>query len=110
MSECFGAKDVSFSGYSTTDLLHVIDLNFFVSENKDCRLAFVAMMGSVLQSQCTCHGLDHHNLYRCNVLQQAIHNRSYFSKYLCTVNICYSQKCLVAVLIGNKSADLLLDI
>ncbi|XP_017318554.1 GDNF family receptor alpha-like isoform X3 [Ictalurus punctatus] len=78
LSECFGAKDVSFSGYSTTDLLHVIDLNFFVSENKDCRLAFVAMMGSVLQSPCTCHGLDHHNLYRCNVLQQAIHNRSYF--------------------------------
>ncbi|XP_053476530.1 GDNF family receptor alpha-like isoform X2 [Ictalurus furcatus] len=48
------------------------------SENKECRLAFVATMGSVLQSPCTCHGLDHHNLYRCNVLQQAIHNRSYF--------------------------------
>ncbi|KAF4090030.1 hypothetical protein AMELA_G00045010 [Ameiurus melas] len=78
LSKCFGAKDVSFIGYSTTDLLHVIDLNFFVSENKECRLAFVATVGSVLQSPCTCHGLDHHNLYRCNVLQQAIHNRSYF--------------------------------
>ncbi|KAB5582020.1 hypothetical protein PHYPO_G00182390 [Pangasianodon hypophthalmus] len=78
LSKCFGSEDVSFSGYSNTDLLHVIDLNFFVSGNKECRLAFVATMGSVLRSPCTCHGLDHHNLYRCNVLQQAIHNRSYF--------------------------------
>ncbi|XP_060780904.1 GDNF family receptor alpha-like [Neoarius graeffei] len=78
LSKCFGSEDVSFSGYSTTDLLHVIDLNFFVSGNKECRLAFVATMGSVLQSPCTCQGLDHHNLYRCNVLHQAIHSRSYF--------------------------------
>ncbi|GAA6101607.1 GDNF family receptor alpha-like isoform X3 [Tachysurus ichikawai] len=78
LSKCFGSEDVSLSGYSTIELLHVIDLNFFVSGNKACRLAFVDTMGSVLQSLCTCHGLDHHNLYRCNVLQQAIHNRSYF--------------------------------
>ncbi|XP_058236025.1 GDNF family receptor alpha-like [Hemibagrus wyckioides] len=78
LSKCFGSEDVSLSGYSTIELLHVIDLNFFVSGNKECRLAFVATMGSVLQSLCTCHGLDHHSLYRCNVLQQAIHNRSYF--------------------------------
>lgn len=98
LSKCFGSEDQSFSGYSTRDLLHVIDLNFFVSGNKECRLAFVATMGSVLQSPCTCHGLDHPNLYRCNVLQQAIHKRSYFSKYLRTVNICYSQKYLFSVL------------
>lgn len=108
LSKCFGSEDVSLSGYSTIELLHVIDLNFFVSGNKACRLAFVDTMGSVLQSLCTCHGLDHHNLYRCNVLQQAIHNRSYFGKYLCMANICCSQKYLVPVLIGNNSADLLL--
>ncbi|XP_047667858.1 GDNF family receptor alpha-like isoform X2 [Tachysurus fulvidraco] len=78
LSKCFGSEDASLSGYSTIELLHVLDLNFFVSGNKECRLAFVDTMGSVLQSLCTCHGLDHHNLYRCNVLQQAIHNRSYF--------------------------------
>ncbi|KAF7710951.1 hypothetical protein HF521_009823 [Silurus meridionalis] len=78
LSKCFGPDDVSFTGHSSTDLLHVMDLDFFVSGNKECRLAFVATMGTILQSPCTCHGLDHHHLYRCNVLRQAIHNRSYF--------------------------------
>ncbi|TSN48471.1 GDNF family receptor alpha-like [Bagarius yarrelli] len=99
LSKCFGIGEVSLGGYSTTELLHVIDLDFFVGGNKECTSAFVATMGTVLQSGCTCHGLDHHTLYRCNVLKQAIHNRSYFSKYSSSVNICHSQKYLCAELL-----------
>ncbi|KAI5611569.1 GDNF family receptor alpha-like [Silurus asotus] len=95
LSKCFGPDDVSFTGHSAADLLHVMDLDFFVSGNKECRLAFVATMGTILQSPCTCHGLDHHHLYRCNVLRQAIHNRSYFNHLLYIV-VCV---CVVVVVV-----------
>ncbi|KAL7890436.1 hypothetical protein AOLI_G00026940 [Acnodon oligacanthus] len=78
LSNCFGPEDAPFSGYSTRDLIHLIDLDFFLSGDKECRMAFVATMGSVLQSPCTCHGLHRDDLHRCNILQQAMQNRSHF--------------------------------
>ncbi|XP_036429436.1 GDNF family receptor alpha-like [Colossoma macropomum] len=87
LSNCFGQEGAPLSGYSTRDLIHLIDLDIFLSGDKECRMAFVATMGSILQSPCTCHGLHRDDLYRCNILQQAIQNRSHFSKYLRTVTI-----------------------
>ncbi|XP_049337544.1 GDNF family receptor alpha-like [Astyanax mexicanus] len=85
LSKCFGSEEASFSGYSTRELLHLIDADFFRSGDKECRKAFVATMGSPLQSPCTCHGLHHENSYRCNMLKQAVQNRTQFSKYLCSL-------------------------
>ncbi|XP_037394669.1 GDNF family receptor alpha-like [Pygocentrus nattereri] len=78
LSNCFGPEDAPLSEYSIRDLIHLIDLDFFLSGDKECRMAFVATMGSILQSPCTCHGLHRDDLYRCNLLQQAIQNRSHF--------------------------------
>ncbi|KAK1791401.1 hypothetical protein P4O66_013420, partial [Electrophorus voltai] len=78
LSKCFEPEDTPYSEYSTTDLIHIIDLNHFLSEDKECRKAFVATVGSILQSPCTCQELYHHDLYKCNMLQQAIQNRSHF--------------------------------
>ncbi|KAL6487588.1 hypothetical protein MHYP_G00042140 [Metynnis hypsauchen] len=78
LSNCFGPEDAPLSEYSTRDLIHLIDLDFFLSGDKECRMAFVATMGSILQSPCTCHGLHHDDLYRCSILHQAIQNRSHF--------------------------------
>ncbi|XP_076829947.1 GDNF family receptor alpha-like [Brachyhypopomus gauderio] len=78
LSKCFGPEDTPYSEYSTKDLIDVIDLNHFFSDDKECRKAFVATMGSILQRRCTCQQLYHHDLYKCNMVQQAIQNRSHF--------------------------------
>ncbi|XP_062852418.1 GDNF family receptor alpha-like [Trichomycterus rosablanca] len=79
LTKCFGPEVASYVGYSTIELLHVIDPDLLLSEDKECRRAFVDTIGSVLQSRCTCDGLDHPSLVRCNMFQQAIQNRSYFT-------------------------------
>ncbi|XP_072533283.1 GDNF family receptor alpha-like [Salminus brasiliensis] len=78
LSKCFGPEDAPFSGYSTREPLHLIDFDFFLSGDTECRKAFVATMGTELQSTCTCHGLHHDNFYRCNMLQQAVQNKTHF--------------------------------
>ncbi|XP_065104124.1 GDNF family receptor alpha-like [Paramisgurnus dabryanus] len=78
LSECFGAEELPYDGRSTSDWLQQLDPDFFLGEEHQCRVAFVATMGSVLHNPCVCDGVPHHDLHRCNELQQIFQNKSLF--------------------------------
>ncbi|XP_051945807.1 GDNF family receptor alpha-like [Xyrauchen texanus] len=76
--ECFGVVEAPFSENSTSDWLQHLDPDLFLEEEHQCRVAFVATMGSVLHNPCTCDGLRYHHQHKCNELQHMFQNKSLF--------------------------------
>ncbi|XP_052006692.1 GDNF family receptor alpha-like [Xyrauchen texanus] len=78
LSECFGAVEAPYGEHSTSEWLQHLDPDFFLGEEHECRVAFVATMGSILHNPCTCDGLRHHHQHKCNELQHMFQNKSVF--------------------------------
>ncbi|XP_056617378.1 GDNF family receptor alpha-like [Triplophysa dalaica] len=79
LSDCFGAVEAPLDHqHSASDWLQLLDPDFFLGEQQQCRVAFVATMGSVLQNPCICDRLHHQDLHKCNRLQQLFQNKSLF--------------------------------
>nr|XP_055026759.1 GDNF family receptor alpha-like [Misgurnus anguillicaudatus] len=78
LSKCFGAEEVPYDDHTTSNWLQLLDPDFFLGEQHQCRVAFVATMGSVLHEPCVCDGVPHHDLHRCNELQHIFQNKSLF--------------------------------
>lgn len=83
LSDCFGAEETPHDHqHSASDWLQLLDPDFFLREKQQCRVAFVATMGSVLHRPCICDRLHHQDLHKCNRLQHFFQNKSLFSKCL----------------------------
>ncbi|XP_057193187.1 GDNF family receptor alpha-like isoform X2 [Triplophysa rosa] len=79
LSDCFGAEKAPLDHqYSASDWLQLLDPDFFLGEQQQCRVAFVATMGSVLHHPCICDRLHHQDLHKCTRLQQLFQNKSLF--------------------------------
>ncbi|XP_051503437.1 GDNF family receptor alpha-like [Myxocyprinus asiaticus] len=78
LSECFGAVEAPYGEHSTSEWLQHLDPDFFLGEELQCRVAFVATMGSILHNPCTCDGLHHLHQHKCNEFQHMFQNKSLF--------------------------------
>ncbi|XP_068069087.1 GDNF family receptor alpha-like isoform X2 [Danio rerio] len=78
LSKCFEAEESAFD--STSDWLYLLDPDFFLGEDVECRAAFVETVGSVLHHPCTCAGLHHHHQYKCDELKLIFQDKSLFKR------------------------------
>ncbi|XP_056327366.1 GDNF family receptor alpha-like [Danio aesculapii] len=78
LSKCFEAEESAFD--STSDWLYLLDPDFFLGEEVECRAAFVKTVGSVLHHPCTCAGLHHHHQYKCDELKLIFQDKSLFKR------------------------------
>ncbi|KAL2083444.1 hypothetical protein ACEWY4_021217 [Coilia grayii] len=81
LSKCLGTRPVSYYGEASFDWVHHTDLELTLSQERECRMAMVATMGTTLQQSCSCDGLPSYELHKCNKLHQLLHNKSVFITY-----------------------------
>ncbi|XP_071399912.1 GDNF family receptor alpha-like [Centroberyx affinis] len=60
------------------DCIGQMDPALILGGDFQCKMAFLATVGTALQHPCTCKGLYNEDLLKCNVLHDIFHNRSHF--------------------------------
>ncbi|XP_034408386.1 GDNF family receptor alpha-like [Cyclopterus lumpus] len=68
---------------SDSDLQHDecisrMDPAFIRGEESECRIAFLATLGTALHYPCACKGMRNDDMLSCNIIHDVLHNRSHF--------------------------------
>ncbi|XP_062375848.1 GDNF family receptor alpha-like isoform X2 [Sardina pilchardus] len=82
LSKCLGIEPVGLDADSYSEWVNLIDSQLSWSQERECRMALVASMGTMLQQPCNCDGLPIYELHKCNKLHQLLHNKSMFMTHL----------------------------
>uniref|UniRef100_A0A3B4ZPJ1 GDNF/GAS1 domain-containing protein n=1 Tax=Stegastes partitus TaxID=144197 RepID=A0A3B4ZPJ1_9TELE len=61
-------------------LLHQMDPVLMQGTDSECKMAFLATIGTTLHHPCTCKGVHNDELLTCNIIHDVFHNRSCFSE------------------------------
>lgn len=80
LSKCLGAELVGTDGNVFSEWVDLMDYELSWSQDRECRMAVVASMGTALQEPCSCEGLPTRYVQKCNVIYQLLHNKSIFSE------------------------------
>lgn len=49
--------------------------------DSECRMAFLATLGTALHHPCSCKGMHNRDLQTCAMIHDVLHNRSHFSEW-----------------------------
>ncbi|KAM4607479.1 GDNF family receptor alpha-like [Polymixia lowei] len=81
-SKCWNDEDsqCSDSDDRNHECISQMDPALILSADVECRMAFLATVGTALQHPCTCRGLYDEDLRQCNTLNELLHNRSHFRR------------------------------
>ncbi|XP_056148220.1 GDNF family receptor alpha-like [Lampris incognitus] len=81
-AKCWSAEDgqCSEDDYRRDECISKMDPALILGGEVQCKMAFLATVGTALQHPCTCRGLYHEDLQKCNLLHDILHNRSHFRK------------------------------
>lgn len=71
---------------SRDECLALMDPELLLSEELECKQAFVATLGTVLHHPCSCSGVQNDHVQTCNWIHDVLHNRSLFSE--CPTRFC----------------------
>ncbi|XP_041921020.1 GDNF family receptor alpha-like isoform X1 [Alosa sapidissima] len=82
LSKCLGIEPVGPDANSYSEWVNLIDSQQSWSQDRECKMALVASMGTMLQQPCSCDGLPIYELHKCNILHQLLHNKSIFISHL----------------------------
>lgn len=80
LSKCLGMELVGTGGDVLSEWADLMDYELNWSQDRQCRMALVASMGTTLQQPCSCDGLPTRYLHKCNLLYQLLHNKTIFSE------------------------------
>ncbi|XP_034040812.1 GDNF family receptor alpha-like [Thalassophryne amazonica] len=79
-AKCWAPEDVQCddSDLEYHACLTQMDPAGLLSHDYDCKMSFLAAVGTALLQPCTCKGLHSNDLRKCNMLYDVLHNRSHF--------------------------------
>lgn len=77
----FGEDECIQGDVSQDGCLGLMDPELLLGEEPECKMAFVATVGTVLHHPCSCHGVHNDHVLTCNWIHDVLHNRSLFSEY-----------------------------
>ncbi|KAM3863066.1 GDNF family receptor alpha-like [Diretmus argenteus] len=81
-AKCWNAEDTQCSDddYRDDECIGQMDPALILGGAIECKLAFLATVGTALQYPCTCKGIYKDDLLKCNILHDILNNRSHFSE------------------------------
>uniref|UniRef100_A0A3P8TNF1 GDNF/GAS1 domain-containing protein n=1 Tax=Amphiprion percula TaxID=161767 RepID=A0A3P8TNF1_AMPPE len=92
-SKCWRSEDAqcSDSNLQRDECFSQMDPALMLGTDSECKMAFLATLGTTLHYPCTCKGVYNDKLLMCNMIHDVLHNRSHFKKQLC----CYFLMCIL---------------
>lgn len=76
-----GGEECGQGGLSQDGCLELMDPELLLGEEPECKMAFVASLGTVLHHPCSCDGVHNDYVLTCTRIHDVLHNRSLFSEY-----------------------------
>ncbi|KAE8279549.1 hypothetical protein D5F01_LYC21672 [Larimichthys crocea] len=79
-TKCWSTDDTqcSDSELQNGDCFTQMDPAIILGADPECKMAFLATMGTALHYPCTCNGVLNDDLLTCNMIHNVLHNRSNF--------------------------------
>ncbi|KAK2824207.1 hypothetical protein Q5P01_021382 [Channa striata] len=76
--KCWSSEEAQCSDLRSADCLTLMDPGLLLGADSECKMAFLATLGTVLHYPCSCKGLHNRDLLTCNMIHDVLHNRSHF--------------------------------
>uniref|UniRef100_UPI0037E88BB2 GDNF family receptor alpha-like n=1 Tax=Semicossyphus pulcher TaxID=241346 RepID=UPI0037E88BB2 len=77
-AKCWSSEECSDTDLRDDECLTWMDSSLMLGADSECKAAFLATLGTVLHYPCTCKGMHSDDLQTCNMIHDALHNRSRF--------------------------------
>ncbi|XP_040906248.1 GDNF family receptor alpha-like [Toxotes jaculatrix] len=79
-AKCWSPEEAqcSNSDLHSNECFNKIDPAFILGAESECKMAFLATLGTALHHPCSCEGLHSEDLHTCNMIHDVLHNRSHF--------------------------------
>ncbi|XP_070772766.1 GDNF family receptor alpha-like [Enoplosus armatus] len=79
-TKCWSSEEVqcSDSDLHNDECFTLMDPALILGADSECKMAFLATLGTALHYPCTCKGVHNDDLLMCNMIHDVLHNRSHF--------------------------------